>query len=258
MPTHGAVALAVTVLATAWLPGSVAFADAGRFESVSGEVSILRADGRTVPATPGAGLNEGDSIRTGADGRAHLRMLDDARLEVRRNTLLKLDAYRFEPSDNSSGRSLIGLLRGAFRSITGAIGRANKEHYRIVTPSATIGIRGTDHESGFVPPGDPGFPGIDPGTYNLVIDGSTFLEAHNQRLELGTDESGFAGLDPKQAPIRLREAPAFLRSEIASGRQANGAAKNLESDDRRDRNRSRDRARDHDRRNSSDRRERDD
>jgi hypothetical protein len=232
------VALALGAAATM---SAGARADAGRIEAVSGEVEILRTSEKPVPARTGFVLQEGDAIRTGADGRADLHMRDDARLAVRPNTRLRLDAYRFEAGDASAGRSIIALVRGALRSITGAIGRNNKDNYRINTPSATIGIRGTDHETAFVPPDDPDFRGIDPGTYNLVFEGGTFIEANSQRLDLTVDESGFAGLDPKQAPIRLREAPAFMRSNVANN---SGKSSDASSESGRNREAKRDRSRD--------------
>ena len=253
-------------LCGALLTTPAARADAGRFEAVLGQVEVLRADGTTVPAKAGDVVSEGDSIRTGGDGRADLSMRDDARLSVRPNTRLKFDAYRFDAKDEPSGRSVIALVRGALRSITGAIGRTNRDSYRINTPSATIGIRGTDHESAFVPKDDPDFPGIEPGTYDRVFAGGTFIEAASQRLDLAADEAGFAGLDPKQAPIRLRDVPAFLRGDSLA-RESAGTTPDAPRD--REKTREKHRAKDNERKDAqeskrdrdgtrSDRRPRDD
>src|SRR3546814_7082028 len=37
------------------------------------------------------------------------------------------------------------LLKGGFRAVSGLIGRVDHEEYRVSTPVATIGIRGTDY-----------------------------------------------------------------------------------------------------------------
>lgn len=41
-------------------------------------------------------------------------------------------------------RAFFRLVKGGFRTITGIIGKANQEDYRVTTPTATIGIRGTE------------------------------------------------------------------------------------------------------------------
>lgn len=42
-----------------------------------------------------------------------------------------------------TSRAFFRLLKGGFRSVSGLIGKANHEDYRVSTPVATIGIRGT-------------------------------------------------------------------------------------------------------------------
>src|SRR3990170_2668745 len=44
---------------------------------------------------------------------------------------------------DGSERGVFGLLRGALRTVTGLIGRVNRDAYLIQTPTATVGIRGT-------------------------------------------------------------------------------------------------------------------
>lgn len=46
-----------------------------------------------------------------------------------------------------SSRAFMSLLKGGFRSVSGLIGKLNREEYRITTPVATIGIRGTRYSA---------------------------------------------------------------------------------------------------------------
>lgn len=107
----------------------------------------------TVEATDAAGsvrrlarrapVFEGDTLRTGADSRAQVSFFDDARLALRPQSELAVDEYR----DGSAGRTesaALRLTRGGFRTATGRIGRVNRTAYRMSTPYAVIGIRGTD------------------------------------------------------------------------------------------------------------------
>ena len=56
------------------------------------------------------------------------------------------DLLATKPTDESGrGRAFFRLLKGGFRAVTGLIGRADPAEYRVTTPVATIGIRGTDY-----------------------------------------------------------------------------------------------------------------
>ena len=68
--------------------------------------------------------------------------------------------------------SALRLFSGALRAISGWIGKHQADRVLIRTATATIGIRGTDHEAMVIAPGDP--TGA-PGTYDKVNAGSTFI-----------------------------------------------------------------------------------
>ncbi len=60
-------------------------------------------------------------------------------------------------SDRASGtgsRAFFRLLKGGFKAVSGAIGKVNREEYRLSTPVATIGIRGTRLTGQLCSPGD--------------------------------------------------------------------------------------------------------
>ena len=50
-----------------------------------------------------------------------------------------------QETQNGASRAFFSLLKGGFRSISGLIGKLNHDEYRVSTPVATIGIRGTDY-----------------------------------------------------------------------------------------------------------------
>ena len=105
---------------------------------------------------------------------------DGGLMAVRANTQVKLDQYVFNGREDGNERSLLSLIKGGFRTITGLIGNRNKDNYRIVTPNATIGIRGTDHEPVVIPAGAPG--GFQAGTYDRVYRGATIIETDKGKL----------------------------------------------------------------------------
>lgn len=139
----------LTVLLMA-CPG-LGHAGAGHFQFVSGEVRVVRGAGLGFIAKKGDEVNQGDAVVTAKDATAQLRMQDGGILAVRQDTQVKIDAYNYSGAEDGSENAVFSLLRGSFRSITGAIGHINKEKLKIKTSSATIGIRGTDGEIGFNP-----------------------------------------------------------------------------------------------------------
>ncbi len=167
-----AFSLGMFTLVSMCLPHSAWAAVAGRFQFVAGDVRIVSVDGRERPAIKGGEVNEKESILSGKTGSAQLRMIDDGIVAVRPETALRIDEYKFADKEDGTERGFFSLLKGGFRSITGLIGRGNKDHYGIRTPSATIGIRGTDHETVHLTAALPNLP---EGTYNKVNAGATVV-----------------------------------------------------------------------------------
>ena len=195
-----------------WLLPNLVLAEAGAFQFVSGDVKIVSPDGRETVAAKGVKIAEGDTIVTGANGNAQLRMADEALISIRPDSTLRFDTYRYAGKEDGSEKGVLGLLKGGFRTLTGLIGRANKSNYLVRTPTATIGIRGTDHEPFFIPPsGWSGAPGADPGSYNKVNSGETFMQTEGGRIDLGANQVGFAPPNVQAQPTRLDRIPDVMR-----------------------------------------------
>lgn len=131
--------LAIVLLSIA---ASDALAAAARVDFVYGKVTVSGPDGRERPLARGDELDNGDTVRT-ADGRAQLRFTDGAYVSLQPQSEFAIREYRFDGKTDGAERGLFGLARGAMRTVTGLIGRVNRERYRVTTPTATIGIRGT-------------------------------------------------------------------------------------------------------------------
>lgn len=156
------------------LPGA-AWASAGLFQFVSGDVRIVAPDGRERPAKKGGEISEGESVVSGNGATAQLRMTDGGILAIRQDSRVRIDEYRFNGQEDGSERSFFSLVKGGFRSITGTVGKLNKENYRIKTPAATIGIRGTDSETIHIATAGELGAQVPAGTYNRVNSGATVV-----------------------------------------------------------------------------------
>lgn len=139
---------AATVVVASWfsVAGSAAAQNIGEVEFARG-VGFAQTEGQG-PRTLGKGLplRQGDRVTTAEGGSAIVKLQDGTRMTVRPNSELLIQQYKFSESapDNSM---VMQLFRGGFRAITGLISKNSPDAARVVTRTATLGIRGTDFDA---------------------------------------------------------------------------------------------------------------
>jgi hypothetical protein len=116
----------------------------GRVSFVAGQVEAVSATGESRRLVVGDSVNAGERVDTGVNGFAYLRMVDSAFLALRPGTSLKIFVYDFDPVRPEASRIGLTLERGSVRSVTGMGGERARDKFRLDTPLAAIGIRGTD------------------------------------------------------------------------------------------------------------------
>jgi hypothetical protein len=117
-------------------------ADIGQVKIAKGQVTIER-QGTTMPATVGARLQVADTVRTGADGSVGITMDDDSLLSAGPNSALSLDRYAFDSTTNQ-GRLDTSLNKGTLSVISGRIAKQSPDAMTVRTPTAILGVRGTE------------------------------------------------------------------------------------------------------------------
>lgn len=117
-------------------------ADIGQIKIAKGQVTIERG-GQAIPATPGARLQAGDVLKTGADGSVGLTMSDNSLLSAGPNSVLSLDRYDFDAT-TSQGQFDTTLTKGTLAVISGRIAKQSPEAMKVRTPASILGIRGTE------------------------------------------------------------------------------------------------------------------
>ena len=132
----------IAVLASA-LPVAGHAATAAHISFTAGDVRALSADGRSRPLVKGAEVASGETIDTG-NGRAQMHFSDGAQVSLAPQTQFRIDEYSFAGKSDGGEKGFFSLVKGAMRTITGAIGKTTRQNYRISTTVATIGIRGTE------------------------------------------------------------------------------------------------------------------
>ena len=138
-------ALMLAVLAC-WAPQALG-ADGrlvGQVSLVIGEARVVRADASQQALQRGASVRIGDRVETAANGHVHIRFVDDAAVSVRPDSSLEIQAYTFDAQRPELNEVRLRLEKGVSRSISGAATEADKSRFRLNTPLAAIGVRGTD------------------------------------------------------------------------------------------------------------------
>ena len=134
----------VALLAGACLLGTAACAadDAGVVKTSQGQVLIVR-DGASLPAAVGSVVRQGDLLRTGEGASAGVMLKDDTRVALGPNSQVALDQFAFN-ANTHEGTLFVSVLKGTLSMISGLLVKANPQRVGVKTPTATIGIRGTE------------------------------------------------------------------------------------------------------------------
>ena len=125
-----------------WPKASASTASVATAVIAVGDVLQVR-NGQALRLALGQSLQEGDRIVTGRDGMAILVFVDQARISLRAESELVISRYRLSQPGRPAEMQL-ELVRGAMRQISGDAMRSEPERYRLNTPVAAIGVRGTD------------------------------------------------------------------------------------------------------------------
>lgn len=199
--------------------GSAAFAaGAGTVVHLSGSLSVQRPDGSVRILSRNSEVNPGDVLTTEQDSYAQINFTDGSSITLRPNTTVKVDAYRFAKDQPADDNSLLRLLKGGMRTVTGLIGRrGNQDAYKIGTNQATIGIRGS---SGDTLDCSEGCPGVTPtsgklpqGLYHATHTGSYILQNDAGSQSVGAGQFGYVK-DAKTPPSLLAKDPGLGLSQL--------------------------------------------
>jgi hypothetical protein len=197
--------------------------EAGRVILSIGDVTIQRPGSAPAAAPVGATLNNGDTIRVGASSNAQVRFVDEAIVALRPGTEFKVDDYNWPGAASGVERAFFSLVKGGLRTVTGVIGKANQQNYRVTTPTAALGIRGTNfnivHCDAECANRD-GTP-APAGTYGGVFDGRIGVGNQAGEVTFGADEF-FHVVNANVLPARLIGPPPFLGDRLAGASRRKG------------------------------------
>jgi hypothetical protein len=172
------------------LPISSVYADqpAGKAVAVNPAATIANPEG-LVTLTVGSDVAMGDRVKTDRNGEVQLLFTDDTRLVVGPNSSLVIEAYLLR-SKSRANNFTVRALGGSFRMITG---KSAKQAYKIKTPTATIGVRGTSFDFTVKRNGATGL---------MLFDGEARVCGRNGRCQAVTRRCSVAEA-PRNRDVRL-------------------------------------------------------
>ncbi len=197
--------LAVTAIVSMGVlsPSLYAAQVAGFVIAARGSLTATNDAGETRELTRRSQFYANETLKTGSDSMAQLRFQDHALMTLKPDSQLKIGEYRFGGAKDPANQSFMELVSGGFRTISGAIGKVDKSAYRIQTPAASIGIRGTDYEL---------IISLDGKVFAAVHDGGITLVNDLGDLNLGAgSEYLFAEVGVGQSPLGLSEMPEIFK-----------------------------------------------
>ena len=115
-------------------------ADIGNITELNGAGRVVRDS--TYEASLDFNIESYDNVQT-SNGRLGITFLDDSQVRLTEHSELIIDEFIYDP-DPSKSKMALQFASGTARFITGKLATIDKENILIQTPSATIGIRGTD------------------------------------------------------------------------------------------------------------------
>jgi len=166
---------------------------------------------------------QGDTLTTSRSAYTQIRMKDGALISLRPNTKLQIIDYRFNGEEDGSERSVMELISGGFRTITGYIGHRNKQNYRVKTSVATIGIRGTHYGLMVCADGscNEESASLEDGVYGGVVDGSIVVQNQSGASTFNNDQYFYVASLFQEPVEQLVPPPVFHgKAEKQAARQS--------------------------------------
>ena len=132
--------LAINLLLLVSVP---AFAGVGSISEFKGGGTVKRG-AKATPAAKGSNIEKNDTVSTNSQGRFKITFVDATTVNITQNSRLVIDDFVYDGNNKSKGKLGLKLALGTAKYTSGAIAHGNARGVGIRTPTATIGVRGTD------------------------------------------------------------------------------------------------------------------
>lgn len=190
-------------------------------QAAVGHVAALKGDavierkGKTLKVAIGSAIEEKDLIKTRAGTRAQLLFTDETVINLGPSTEFGVEEF-FYHEQAAAPKAKFTATKGAFKAITGQVGKLAPENFSLQTRTATIGIRGT-HFAGQLGENER-FACIRGAISVTTPDGTSVLLRAGEMTEV----------IPGQPPAKPRK---YVSGELDNGEGENGAQEEQGADE---------------------------
>lgn len=127
-------------------------APVGKFTYVAGNVDIISPDKVVRPAKLKEDLHKGDIIQAKKESKAEITFLDDSVLRIAPDTRVEISEYFMGEGRVVGILNLVaGKIQSNVRKTFGMVfGLKNQSRFEVHTPTAVIGVRGTEFFTSFL------------------------------------------------------------------------------------------------------------
>lgn len=180
----------------------------GTIIDMEGVLNVKKENGSIKSLNKNSEIEEGDTLISDKTTYAKIKFVDDSEVTLKPNSQLKISLFSYDADKPEKDNSVLNLIKGGLRSITGMIGKRNKDRVKLNTPSATIGIRGTTYIAEYILPSNAGEGAIalSPGLYVQVLNGIVNLTNQGGSQAYSAGQFGYSP-NYRQTPIVLPNNP---------------------------------------------------
>ena len=165
---------------------------------LSGVLTAKRADGSTAVLAIQSKIQQGDTLITESNTYTRVKFLDNGEIVLRPGSQIVVKSYLYDAEKPAQDNVAISLVKGGLRAVTGLVGKRNHDAVSFDTPTATIGIRGTNfgalfcqNDCGGVPTSNGSTPPN--GLHVDVSQGAVVVANPAGQQVLQTGQFGFVG-----------------------------------------------------------------
>lgn len=104
--------------------------------------TVIERNKKVIPSQKGTGVESYDTIVT-TKGQTAIQFIDETRVDVTEHSKLIIDEFVYDPN-TSTGKLALKASLGTVRYASGQIAKNSRQNVKISTPTAVVGVRGTD------------------------------------------------------------------------------------------------------------------
>lgn len=163
-------------------------------KELNGEVTVTHTNGVSQALTYESVLHKGDLIETLQRANVEIQFSDKSTITLKNNSQATIHEYNWN-QEKRQGTTAIEFVRGAFRAISGLLGKEQPKEYHIYTPVSTIGVRGTVFgarvcgNNECIVDSEQGKQTLADGTYIGVLNGEIINSSGDETVNVKTGEA---------------------------------------------------------------------